>query len=268
LCGLENPLLICERFAVDEKRRRSLQAQADDIEDRQNQRGPGQPTGVRKTFKPRPLGNSRAAILRRLGREFPELHQLVLNGEISPFAAAVAAGFRKRPGPKPKQRPVDPSDITHEQEMELWLGAPDGGSSFASEEERSAAWFRHRDRLMQLWARDGKRPVAWWQHESPAELYYPGPDFERSTLYEWGLLAEGERAELLAFWRREFDRANAAGFSTTMGPGKFLEGEEAKRAHFRWADIPPALVEAWSVELQQRAKKEPAAETAIAGSNQ
>jgi hypothetical protein len=236
---------------VDEKRRRALEAQADDIEDRQNQRGPGQPTGVRKTFKPRPLGNSRAAILRRLGREFLELHELVLNGEITPFAAAVAAGFRKRPGPQPR-RPVDPSDITREQEMELWLGAPDAGSSFASEEERSAAWFRHRDRLMAMWATGGKRPVAWWQYEAPAELYYPGPDYERSTLFEADLLSESEKAELLAYWRREFDRANAPGFSHCAGPGKFFAGEEAREAHIKWADIPPTLVEEWTAEHQQK----------------
>jgi hypothetical protein len=242
----------------------------------------------------RPLGTSREYILDRLRREgHHSWLEAVENGRLSAFAVACELGWaqrpptltgekahqakrrrhqlaeeRLRPGRQPRQRPVDPSDITPTQEMELWLGASDSGSSFASEEERSAAWFRHRDRLMQLWARDGKRPVAWWQHESPAGLYYPGPDFERSTLYEWGLLAEGERAELLAYWRREFQKAQQPNFTHCAGAGQFLEGEAARAAHFRWADIPPALVEAWSVELQQRAKKEPAAETAIAGSNQ
>jgi hypothetical protein len=186
-----------------------------------------------------------------LGAEFPELHALVLAGEISPFAAAVAAGFRKRPGPKPR-RPVDPSDITPAQEMELWLGAPDAGSSFASEDERQAAWTRHRDRLMQLWAQGGKRPVAWWSYESPVELYYPGPDYERSTLYEADLLSESEKAELVANWRHEFERANAAGFSFCAGPGKFLSGQQAFEAHVRWADIPDTLIEEWTAEHQQK----------------
>jgi hypothetical protein len=241
---------------MDEKRRRALEAQADDIEDRQNQRGVGQPTGVRKTFKPRPLGNSRAAILRRLGREFPELHQLVLNGEISPFAAAVAAGFRKRPGPKPKQRPVDPSELSPAQEQELWLGAPDTGSSFAGEEERSEAWFRHRERLMAMWGCHGKRPVAWWQYESPPELYYPGADYEKSTLYEADLLSESEKAQLVANWRREFDHASAPGFTHVASPGKFLSGPPAFEAHMRWADIPPSLLEEWTAERQQSPQKE------------
>jgi hypothetical protein len=152
--------------------------------------------------------------------------------------------------------------------MELWLGAPDGGSSFASEEQRQAAWTRHRDRLMELWGCHGRRPVGWWQYEAPGEMYYPGPDLEQSTLYEAGLLTEIERAEQVARWRHEFERAHAPDFFICLGSGRFLAGEEARAAHFRWADIPPSLVEEWSAERQQRAKKEPAAETAIAGSNQ
>jgi hypothetical protein len=101
-----------------------------------------------------------------------------------------------------KRRPTPLHTLTGQQEMELWLGASDGGSSFADERERRAAWFRHRGRLMQLFAQGGKRPVAWWQYEAPGELYYPGPDYERSTLYEWGLLAETERDELVVCWRR------------------------------------------------------------------
>jgi hypothetical protein len=241
--------------AVNRKRREGLRAQADDVQDRLNEFGSGRPDGAKRRPR-RPLGNSRAAILRRLRRDFPELHELVLRGEVSPFAAACSAGFRRRPGRKPKQRPVDRSDITPTQEMELWLGAPDAGSSFASEEERQAAWFRHRNRLMAMWACDGKRPVAWWQYESPAELYYPGPDYERSTLFEANLLSESEKAELLVYWRHEFDRANAPGFTHCAGPGKFLSGPQAREAHYRWADVPPTLIEEWSAELLQRRQKD------------
>jgi hypothetical protein len=240
------------------------------------------------------FGTSREYIIERLRRGgHHSWIEAIEAGRLTPFAVAVELGWARRPktasgeqahqakrrrhqladerlrlGGQPKQRPVDPSDITSAQEQELWLGAPDAGSSFASEEERSAAWFRHRDRLMAMWARDGKRPVAWWNYEAPAELYYPGPDYERSTLFEFGLLAETERVELVANWRREFDRANAPGFFHCAGPGQYLSGPEAVEAHIRWADIPATLVEAWTAELQQRAKKEPAAETAIAGSNQ
>jgi hypothetical protein len=189
------------------------------------------------------------------------MHRLVLAGGISPHRAAIACGFRKQPGRRPKPRPVDPSELTRAQEMELWLGASDSGSSFADEMQRRTAWFRHRGRLMGYWGCHGKRPQAWWLYEAPVELYYPGPDYERSTLFEFGLLAETERAELLANWRREFNRANAPGFFYCAGAGKFLDGEEARAAHYRWADIPDTLVEEWSAELQHK-KEGPCSETA------
>jgi hypothetical protein len=44
----------------------------------------------------RPTGNSAAAALRRLAKDTPELHAQVLAGELSPNAAAIEAGFRKR----------------------------------------------------------------------------------------------------------------------------------------------------------------------------
>src|SRR5262249_48026781 len=177
--------------AVDrvEKQRRSLQAQQDDIADRLNERGPGQPTGPRKSYKPRPVGNSRAAILRRLRREFPQIHALVLDGTLSPHRAAITAGFRRPGGPRPKQRPIDPLDLSPDQSQELWLGASYDRSVFASEEERHAAWRKHRDRLMTLWGKGGRRPLAWWCYEA-GELDYPGYDFERSTLFEAGRLTE------------------------------------------------------------------------------
>jgi hypothetical protein len=242
----------------------------------------------------RPLGTSREYIIERLRREGHD-HWLeaIESGRLSAFSVAVELGWAQRPktvsgeqahqakrrrhqlaeerlrlGRQPKQRPADLSDITPTQEMELWLGASDAGSSFASEEERRRLWAEHRDRLMAMWACDGKRPMGWWQYESPPELYYPGADFEKSTLYEWGLLAEDERAELLVYWRREFDRAQQPNFSHCAGPGQFFSGQQAKRAHYRWADLPDTLVEEWTAECQQRAKKEPAAVTATTGSNQ
>jgi hypothetical protein len=144
----------------------------------------------------RQFGTSREYLLDRLRREgHHSWLEAIEAGRVTPFAVAVELGWarrpktasgeqahqakrrrhqfaeeRRRPGRQPKQRLVDPSDITPEQEMELWLGAPDGGSSFASEEERRAAWFWHRERLMAMWSTGGKRPVAWWQHESPPTI--------------------------------------------------------------------------------------------------
>jgi hypothetical protein len=44
----------------------------------------------------RPSGNFRAAFLRRLRKDRPDLHARVLNGALSPYAAMVEAGFRRR----------------------------------------------------------------------------------------------------------------------------------------------------------------------------
>lgn len=44
----------------------------------------------------RPTGTSAAATLRRLAKDAPELHAQVIAGELSPNAAAIEAGFRKR----------------------------------------------------------------------------------------------------------------------------------------------------------------------------
>ena len=92
------------------------------------------------------------------------------------------------------------------------LNAPShNGSSFKSEEHRRATWFRYRDKLMQQWARHGRRPLGWWCYEAPEKgLRYPGYEHERSILYEAGLLTEGERTELEAWWRKEFDRTLTA----------------------------------------------------------
>jgi hypothetical protein len=217
--------------AVDrvEKRRQARLAQHDDLQDRLNERGPGPPTGPRKLYKPRPVGTSRAAILRRLRREFPELHRLVLNSEVTPFAAAVAAGFRKRVGVQPKPGPVDPFDISPDQAQELWLGAGADGSVFPTEKQRREAWTRHRARLMELWGQHGRRPIAWWLYEA-GELDCPEYDFECSALFEAGLLTESEQAELLAYWRHEFDRACRPGFFPLLGCGALSRRRRSPRS--------------------------------------
>lgn len=53
----------------------------------------------------RPTGTSSAATMRRLAKDFPNIHERVLTGELSPNKAALEAGFRQ-----PKlQIPTDPT---------------------------------------------------------------------------------------------------------------------------------------------------------------
>jgi hypothetical protein len=151
----------------------------------------------------RPVGTSRAAILRRLRRDHPELHRLVLSGEVTPFRAACAAGFRRPPGKKSK-RLVDPTEEGHHEVLlELWLGPGHHGSVFADADELRAAWLRHRDKVMELWGRNGRRPQGWWEFEA-GDLERPDDyDDEPAFLLKHGLLSEAERAEFEAAERRQ-----------------------------------------------------------------
>jgi hypothetical protein len=139
-------------------------------------------------------------------------------------------------------------------ELDLWMGpAAHRPLSFDSDEQRRQLWFRHRDRLMQWFGSRGRRPMAWWRYEA-GDLRYPGYDREQSTLWEAGLLAEAERTELLAFWREEFDRACAPGFSECKSQGSVLYGTTARRSRWRWADIPRSLLLAWLAERRRSAR--------------
>ena len=239
---------------MDQKQRRALLAQTNDIQDRLNEYGPGRPGGPlgwAPARKGRPTGNSSAAIIRRLRRDHPELHQLVLNGELTPHRAAVAAGFLKKPGRKPR-RPViklSASALTPLQEMELWLGPSHHGAAFASEEERSRLWAAHRERLMRWWGQDGHRPQAWWRYESP--IPFPGYARERSTLFAAGLLSKRELAALTTEWRTQFARAWEPDFFFIAGPGEIYQGAVARQKHFAWADIPSALLQQWEAARER-----------------
>ena len=142
--------------------------------------------------------------------------------------------------------------LSHDQEMSLWLGDHPYRPAFGSEQERRAAWVRHRDRLMAAWAKHGKRPVGWWDYESPV----PRPCYEREqcTLYEAELLSETERAELLAEWRREFERAHEPYFFHCDGPGAVYDGAAARRRHYAWAGIPRSLLTQWTAERRHRSR--------------
>jgi hypothetical protein len=157
--------------------------------------------------------------------------------------------------------------------MELWLGPSHHGTSFESDEHRRTTWFRYRDRLMQRWGKPGRRPMGWWLYESPFRSHrHPGPEHERSILYEFtDALSADERAELEAWWRREFDRSWDEHFFYCAGPDKIFTGDIAREYHWLWADIPPELVDRWMAErerrgrvihkLQEESQQEAAAET-------
>jgi hypothetical protein len=122
--------------------------------------------------------------------------------------------------------------------QELWLGPGPLGSTFRSREELEDAWVRGRDVVMRLWGQGGRRPQAWWYLGDAAALglKFPGHSSEQSYLYDHGVLSEVERTELLASWRREFDR-------------------DRSPAHLNWADVPHSLREQWLAEHPTPSRK-------------
>jgi hypothetical protein len=140
--------------------------------------------------------------------------------------------------------------LSHEQEMVLQYGAEERwAEAFATEEEYRDAWIRNRDRLLAGY-RNGRRPMAWWTLESP--IAFPGYEQQQSVLYEANLLEPEERAALVEWWRAQFERAWAPHFFYCEGPGRILEGEPARKAHLRWADIPRELVREWTTQRRRR----------------
>jgi len=131
--------------------------------------------------------------------------------------------------------------------MDLWLGQCGADPVFASPEARKAAWLLHRDRLAGVVpSSPGRRAMAFWEYDST--IAFPGPDRERSALYDAGLLGEEEAHALETEWRAEFARSWQAGFTVCLGPGEFRTGASARRAHYAWADIPKPLLKRWMEE--------------------
>src|SRR5262249_46542334 len=84
-------------------------AQKVDAADRLNLRPRGRPGNVYNEksdvhVSKRPSGNSRAAFLRRLRKDRPDIHARVLAGELSPHAGMIEAGFRTK---HPRKRDLD-----------------------------------------------------------------------------------------------------------------------------------------------------------------
>jgi hypothetical protein len=123
---------------------------------------------------------------------------------------------------------------------------------FETREELQAAWTRGRDRVMALFGTAGRRPMGWWEFDRPKLRYCF--ERERSILYRAGVLGADEKAKLEAEWRRDFERAQDPNFSHCLGQGRFLRGEEARKAHYRWADIPRELLRQWKAERRRRTR--------------
>jgi|SRR6516165_10863446 len=159
------------------------------------------------------------------------------------------------------------SPLSFSQMEELWLGVGHRGPSFESDEHRRAAWFRHREKLMRLWGRDGRRPMGWWCYEAPEKgLRYPGLEHERSILYEEGVLSEAERTMLERQWREDFERSWSPNFSFFSG-GKVYSGDDARELFWIWADLPPPLHEKWMEERERRGRVVRDLETKAAEAN-
>jgi hypothetical protein len=141
------------------------------------------------------------------------------------------------------------------QQQELWLGPGNSGSVFRSDEHRREVWFRFREKLMQLWGKNGKRPYGWWRYEGSEwglPSRHPGVH-ERSILYEFSdALSAQERVELEQFWRREFDRSFDEHFFYCAGPDKIYSGDDARWQHWLFVDLPPPLLDKLMVERQRR----------------
>ena len=65
----------------------------------------------------------------------------------------------RRGSPIDRTPPQRPNRIPHEAEMSLRYGELAERPAFAGEEERRAAWFHHRDRLLHIAATAGAPPV-------------------------------------------------------------------------------------------------------------
>ena len=158
----------------------------------------------------------------------------------------------------PLQRP-NRLGLTHDEETSLRYGDDPYRPAFASEEERRTAWFRCRERLL-MHCSHGKRPSGWWDFESPVP-YPRDPDYAEATLYEAGLLAESEVAELTAYWCKEFERASSPRFMFCIGHAKpgdtfasWISGEPAKKAHLKWAGVPRSLIGKWTTQRGRRSR--------------
>src|SRR6516165_4900275 len=191
--------------------------------------------------------------LREAGRQ--DLLDLISEGKLSTFAAAVAANIvRRRPilgggssnqakrraallrGLSGAEPGAEPEALGPGAKMELQYGpSPNFGSYFNSREELDEAWKTHRDELLAR-CNPGRRPAAFYEFEWSGPR--PAYAIERSTLWRAGLLTEAERTELEAEWKAAFDGVRGDG--------------RARREHLEHHDVPAELVREWAAERRGR----------------
>ena len=156
----------------------------------------------------------------------------------------------------PLQRPRR-GHVTNAQWWELQLGPNPSGSVFTSREELKSAWERAREKMMASLS-PGRRPCAFYEFEWSGRR--PPYFEEQSTLWRLGKLTPEEQITLEHEWKVEFDRAQAPDFTLNDGSDELLKGDCARAAHYRWADIPAALIRRWQAAARRRARARGAAQ--------
>jgi hypothetical protein len=117
--------------------------------------------------------------------------------------------------------------------------------------ERSR-WERDRDAIMQFEAYPGRRPPEWWCHDRGTAV--PARPQQAAALYRMGELAGAELDQVMAEWRQRYEHGLTPGFRYNAGADGWLQGAAARRAHHRWAGIPPDIVRKWDIERRRQAK--------------
>jgi hypothetical protein len=145
--------------------------------------------------------------------------------------------------------------LGHAEVSSLLYGGPEDGA-FATDDDRHAAWKRHRDTLL-AWKAAGKRPLAWWQYDAPPAVQdqLGNFDWEEEILWVNNLLRPDEKAELEHDWRQGFEAAWQPGFTHRHqidGEAYWFEGRPARDLYWRWLRIPGPLLRHWKAQRRRR----------------
>jgi hypothetical protein len=222
------------------------------------------PTGVRRDY-----------ILRRLERDGRhDLVEAIREGRVSAYTIACELGWTKRAEPisartnaakrRQHQLRVIAGELGPGAKMELIYGpSPAMGSYFDSREALQAAWAACRDELLER-ANPGRRPAGFYEFDWDGPR--PAYAVERSTLWRMGQLTADEKILVEHEWHREFQTAQAPGFSVNAGTGEILTGDCARAAHYRHHDIPTALIKRWTAAARRHRARQSAVleETTVA----
>jgi hypothetical protein len=214
--------------------------------------------------KRRLQGTSRSYLIDRLKREnHVDLAAAVESGALTPFAAAAGLGWVKRRATvatvthqarkrQVRFQAITDGDLSAGQKMELIYGPGASGSLFRDRGQLESAWAACRDELLER-STAGRRPAIWWELVADSlGLAWPGYFNEQSYLFDHNVLGEEELAEVVAFWRAEFERTYDPDFSYAAAPGEILHGNAARKSHLDWADVPHSLRRRWSAARRRR----------------